>query len=163
MGTTRRLRTMRGCGHGRRRRRHQLRRNRRHRRRHRHHNRSMGLTVHANALIALASAASWGGGDFSGGMGAKASGGRVAGTIRFVIVAHLMSLVALAGILWGMHAGMPLDHARGVVVGVGDCGWGGRCAGAGGVLYCAEPGRHGGSGSGERGCWRLRFRHWYPA
>ncbi len=67
----------------------------------------MGLTIHENALIALASAASWGGGDFSGGMGAKASGGRVAGAIRFVILSHLISLVVLAGILWRLHAGIP--------------------------------------------------------
>jgi drug/metabolite transporter (DMT)-like permease len=67
----------------------------------------MGLTIHANALIALASAASWGGGDFSGGMGAKASGGSVAGAIRFVIVSHVISLVVLVGILVGLHAGMP--------------------------------------------------------
>ncbi len=67
----------------------------------------MGLTIHANALIALASAALWGGGDFSGGMGAKASGGSVAGAIRFVIVSHVISLVALVGILVGQHAGIP--------------------------------------------------------
>jgi drug/metabolite transporter (DMT)-like permease len=67
----------------------------------------MGLTIHANALIALASAASWGGGDFSGGMGAKASGGSVAGAIRFVIVSHVISLVVLVGILVGQRAGMP--------------------------------------------------------
>ena len=67
----------------------------------------MGLTIHANALIALASAALWGGGDFSGGMGAKASGGSVAGAIRFVILSHLISLVVLVGILVGLHAEMP--------------------------------------------------------
>jgi len=67
----------------------------------------MGLTIHENALIALASAASWGGGDFAGGMGAKASGGRVAGAIRFVILSHLISLVVLVGILVEQHAGMP--------------------------------------------------------
>jgi drug/metabolite transporter (DMT)-like permease len=67
----------------------------------------MGLTIHANALIALASAALWGGGDFSGGMGAKASGGSVAGAIRFVIVSHVISLVVLVGILVGQHVGLP--------------------------------------------------------
>ena len=67
----------------------------------------MGLTIHANALIALASAALWGGGDFSGGMGAKASGGSVAGAIRFVILSHLISLVVLVGILVGQHGGLP--------------------------------------------------------
>jgi drug/metabolite transporter (DMT)-like permease len=67
----------------------------------------MGLTIHANALIALASAALWGGGDFAGGMGAKASGGRVTGAIRLVIVSHLISLAVLVGILVGQRAEMP--------------------------------------------------------
>jgi drug/metabolite transporter (DMT)-like permease len=40
-------------------------------------------------------------------MGAKASGGSVAGAIRFVIVSHVISLVVLVGILVGQHAGMP--------------------------------------------------------
>jgi uncharacterized membrane protein len=66
----------------------------------------MRWTIHENALIALTAAASWGGGDFSGGMGAKASGGRVVGAIRFVM-AHAMSLVVLLGVLWSEHAGVP--------------------------------------------------------
>ena len=67
----------------------------------------MRWTIHENVLIALTAAASWGGGDFSGGMGAKASGGRVVGAIRFVIMAHAMSLVVLLGVLWSEHAGVP--------------------------------------------------------
>jgi uncharacterized membrane protein len=76
-----------------------------HRSRHRPHRKRMG-TMHANALIALAAAASWGGGDFSGGMGVKVAGGRVAGAIRFVIVAHAISLGVLLAILWTQHAGL---------------------------------------------------------
>ncbi len=71
----------------------------------------MALTIHENALIALTAAASWGGGDFSGGMGVKASGGRVAGAIRFVILAHGISLVVLLGILWEQHAALPHGFA----------------------------------------------------
>jgi drug/metabolite transporter (DMT)-like permease len=67
----------------------------------------MGLEIHSNALIALAAAASWGGGDFSGGMGAKAAGGRVPGAIRFVILAHAMSLCVLLVMLWERHAVLP--------------------------------------------------------
>jgi len=67
----------------------------------------MGLTIHENALIALTAAASWGGGDFSGGMGVKASGGKVAAAIRFVVLAHGISLMVMLGILWGRHAGLP--------------------------------------------------------
>ena len=67
----------------------------------------MRVMIHENALIALTAAASWGGGDFAGGMGAKASGGRVPGAIRFVILSHVISLVVLMGILVKMHAGLP--------------------------------------------------------
>ncbi len=67
----------------------------------------MALMIHENALIALTAAASWGGGDFSGGMGVKASGGRVSGAIRFVILAHGISLGVLLGMLWVRHAGLP--------------------------------------------------------
>ena len=59
----------------------------------------MGLPIHTNALIALAAAASWGGGDFSGGMAVKAVGGSTAGALRVVIVAHAVSLAVLLGIL----------------------------------------------------------------
>ena len=82
----------------------------------------MGLTIHENALIALLSAASWGGGDFSGGMGVKASGGRVAGAIRFVILAHAISLVVLLGMLWTRHAGLPRGAAAGWAVAAGVMG-----------------------------------------
>ncbi len=69
--------------------------------------------IHKNALIALAAAASWGGGDFSGGMGVKASGGQVRGAIRFVMLAYGMSLVVLVGMLWAQHAGLPHGAAVG--------------------------------------------------
>ena len=82
----------------------------------------MGFTIHENALIALASAASWGGGDFSGGMGVKASGGRVAGAIRFVILSHAISLVVLVGILWKLHAGVPHGAAVGWAIAGGVTG-----------------------------------------
>jgi drug/metabolite transporter (DMT)-like permease len=82
----------------------------------------MGVTIHENALIALAAAASWGGGDFSGGMGVKASGGRVRGAIRFVVLAHGISLVVMLGILWGRHAGLPHGAAVWWAMGAGVTG-----------------------------------------
>jgi len=82
----------------------------------------MRVLIHENALIALTAAASWGGDDFSGGMGAKASGGRLAGAIRFVIVSHAMSLVVLLGILFGQHAGMPHGAAVGWAIAGGVTG-----------------------------------------
>lgn len=62
----------------------------------------------ANILLALAAAASWGGGDFSGGMGVKATGGTTSGALRVVLIAHASSLAVLLGILWVQHA--PLPH-----------------------------------------------------
>jgi drug/metabolite transporter (DMT)-like permease len=67
----------------------------------------MGFAIHANALIALAAAASWGGGDFSGGMGVKAAGGSLVRAVRFVVLAHAMSLAVLLLVLWGMHTALP--------------------------------------------------------
>jgi drug/metabolite transporter (DMT)-like permease len=57
------------------------------------------MAIHDNALIALAAAASWGGGDFSGGMAVKSAGGSTGGALRVVIVAHAVSLAVLLGIL----------------------------------------------------------------
>ena len=75
-----------------------------------------------NTLLALSAAASWGGGDFSGGMGVKASGGRVAAAIRFVILAHGISLMVMLGILWGRHAGLPHGAAVGWAMAAGVTG-----------------------------------------
>jgi drug/metabolite transporter (DMT)-like permease len=51
--------------------------------------------LQANALLALAAAVLWGGGDFSGGMGAKYAGGSVRGALRVVMTSHLTSLIVL--------------------------------------------------------------------
>ncbi len=56
-----------------------------------------------SALIALAAAASWGGGDFSGGMGVKAAGGGLRGAVRFVLLAHSMSLAMLLVLVLWLH------------------------------------------------------------
>jgi drug/metabolite transporter (DMT)-like permease len=66
----------------------------------------MALMIHENALIALTAAASWGGGDFSGGLGVKAAGGGVSRAIRFVLLAHAISLVVLLAVLWGQHGAL---------------------------------------------------------
>ena len=50
----------------------------------------------ANALLALAAAVLWGGGDFSGGMGAKQAGGTMSGALRVVLTSHLASFTVLA-------------------------------------------------------------------
>jgi drug/metabolite transporter (DMT)-like permease len=74
----------------------------------------------ANILLALAAAAAWGGGDFSGAMGVKAAGGSTAGALRVVLIAHASSLAVLLAILGVQHA--PLPHGAplwwGLVAGV---------------------------------------------
>ena len=80
----------------------------------------MTPALSANILFALAAATTWGGGDFSGGMGVKAAGGTTAGALRVVVIAHASSLAVLLAILWLEHA--PLPHgaplAWGLVAGV---------------------------------------------
>lgn len=77
-----------------------------------------------NILLALAAAASWGGGDFSGGMGVKSTGGSAAGALRVVLIAHASSLAVLLAILMFQHAqwphGAPLvwGLAAGVTAGI---------------------------------------------
>jgi drug/metabolite transporter (DMT)-like permease len=76
--------------------------------------------LEANAMLALAAAVLWGGGDFSGGMGAKNAGGTMRGALRVVLTSHAASfcvLVVLASLLrdpfpqgaplwWGLLAGV---------------------------------------------------------
>jgi drug/metabolite transporter (DMT)-like permease len=62
----------------------------------------------AEVLVALTAAAAWGGGDFSGGMGVKAAGGSTAATVRFVLLAHATSLIALLIACGLLHP--PLPH-----------------------------------------------------
>lgn len=77
----------------------------------------------AGPLVALAAAASWGGGDFSGGMGVKHAGGSTAGALRVVLLAHGVSLAALLALLLLTHApwptGAPLVWALGAGVTAG--------------------------------------------
>ena len=49
----------------------------------------MGMLLHGNALLALAAAALWGGGDFSGGMGVKHAGGTMGVAIIGSVFASL--------------------------------------------------------------------------
>jgi drug/metabolite transporter (DMT)-like permease len=67
----------------------------------------MPLMIQSNALIALAAAAFWGGGDFSGGMGVKAEGGTTADALRVILTANALSLVGLMFLLWLRHAPVP--------------------------------------------------------
>jgi drug/metabolite transporter (DMT)-like permease len=63
--------------------------------------------LQANALLALAAAILWGGGDFSGGMGAKHAGGSVRGALRVVLTSHATSLIVLIVIALLRHDSFP--------------------------------------------------------
>jgi len=60
------------------------------------------------AWLALAAAFLWGGGDFAGGMGVKAAGGRLPGALRVVFLSHSTSLCLLVAI--AMLRGDPFPH-----------------------------------------------------
>ena len=78
-----------------------------------------------NALIALAAAALWGGGDFFGGMGVKQAGGSTKAALRFVVMSHCISFTVLLVILAMLRRPVPLGApaiwavAGGVAGGVG--------------------------------------------
>jgi drug/metabolite transporter (DMT)-like permease len=58
----------------------------------------MEMLVHGNALLALAAAVLWGGGDFSGGMSVKRAGGSMAAALQVILLSHSVSLIVLMGI-----------------------------------------------------------------
>jgi drug/metabolite transporter (DMT)-like permease len=81
----------------------------------------MNLTsLPAGPLFALAAALLWGGGDFSGGMGAKHAGGTMRSALRVVLLSHVTSFIVLlaiaglrgdvfphgAALAWGIGAGV---------------------------------------------------------
>lgn len=60
----------------------------------------MEMLLHGNALLALAAAVLWGGGDFAGGMGVKRAGGAMGGAIRVILLSHAMSFGVLSLLAW---------------------------------------------------------------
>jgi drug/metabolite transporter (DMT)-like permease len=80
----------------------------------------LNILRQGNALLALAAAVLWGGGDFAGGMGVRSAGGGVRAALRVVLLSHAASLTALVTIArmrgdafphgallaWGIAAGM---------------------------------------------------------
>lgn len=82
----------------------------------------MGILVHGNALLALAAAVLWGGGDFSGGMGAKHAGGTMGAALRIILVSHAASFSALLAIVWLRGDAFPQGAALWWGVGAGIAG-----------------------------------------
>jgi drug/metabolite transporter (DMT)-like permease len=60
----------------------------------------MDTLLHGNALLALAAAVSWGGGDFAGGMGVKRAGGGMPAALRVILLSHAMSFGVLSLVAW---------------------------------------------------------------
>jgi drug/metabolite transporter (DMT)-like permease len=60
----------------------------------------MEMVVHGNALLALAAAVLWGGGDFSGGMAVKSAGGTMGAALRVILLSHAVSLAILLALAW---------------------------------------------------------------
>jgi drug/metabolite transporter (DMT)-like permease len=80
----------------------------------------METLLHGNALLGLAAAVLWGGGDFSGGMGVKHAGGSMSAALRVILLSHFASFCVLfsiaylrgdafphgAALAWGLAAGV---------------------------------------------------------
>jgi drug/metabolite transporter (DMT)-like permease len=60
----------------------------------------MEMLLHGNALLALAAAVLWGGGDFSGGMSVKQAGGTMGVALRVILLSHTVSLGVLLVAAW---------------------------------------------------------------
>jgi len=73
--------------------------------------------LHLNALLALAAAVLWGGGDFSGGMGAKNAGGTMGGALRVILVSHAASFAVLVAV--ALSRGDSFPHGAPLAWGIG--------------------------------------------
>jgi len=82
----------------------------------------MEMLLHGNALLALAAAVLWGGGDFSGGMGAKHAGGTMGSALRVILVSHSASFTVLLAIVWMRGDAFPHGAALWWGVGAGVMG-----------------------------------------
>jgi drug/metabolite transporter (DMT)-like permease len=80
----------------------------------------MEMLLHGNALMALAAAVLWGGGDFSGGMGVKHAGGSMGAALRVILLSHCASFSVLVLIAWSRGDAFPHGAALvwGLVAGV---------------------------------------------
>ena len=109
--------------------------------------------LRGNAAMALAAAVLWGGGDFSGGMAVKLTGGRLAAALRVVLLAHTVSLVLLtaiacvrgdafphgAALWWGVGAGVLAAASLSVFYVALSRGAMGAAAAISGLLSAAIP------------------------
>jgi drug/metabolite transporter (DMT)-like permease len=76
----------------------------------------MEMLLHGNALLALAAAVLWGGGDFSGGMGVKHAGGSMGAALRVIVLSHCASFSVLLLVAWSRGDAFP--HGAALVWGL---------------------------------------------
>ena len=106
----------------------------------------MNVLPGGNALLALAAAVLWGGGDFSGGMGVKRAGGTIGAALRVVLLSHAASFSVLLAVAL---AAWRCASARGAA-GMGTRGGSGWWAVADLLLHCAVARGDGRVGGAER-------------
>jgi hypothetical protein len=111
-----------------------------------------GIACARNALLALAAAVLWGGGDFSGGMGVKSAGGGVGAALRVVLLSHATSFTVLVAI--ARLRGDAFPH--GALLAWGWRGVAGGLSLTASILRC-RAGRWA-RRLRSAGCWRRRFR-----
>jgi drug/metabolite transporter (DMT)-like permease len=129
----------------------------------------MEMGLHGNALLALAAAVLWGGGDFSGGMGVKHAGGTMGAALRVIVLSHTVSLGVLlvaawwrgdafphgAPFVWGLVAGMTAGVALACFYVALSRGAMGASAALSGLLAAAIPAAVSASAEGSPGLLRL--------
>ena len=129
----------------------------------------MEMLLHGNALLALAAAVLWGGGDFSGGMGVKYAGGTMGAALRVILLSHSVSLAVLlalalwrgdafphgAALLWGLAAGATAGVALACFYVALSRGAMGASAALSGVLAAAIPAAVSAVAEGSPGLLRL--------
>ena len=129
----------------------------------------MGMLLHGNALLALAAALLWGGGDFSGGMGVKHAGGTMGAALRVILLSHAVSLGILlvaawwrgdafphgAPLVWGLVAGATAGIALACFYVALSRGAMGASAALSGLLAAAIPAAVSAGAEGSPGLLRL--------
>jgi drug/metabolite transporter (DMT)-like permease len=129
----------------------------------------MEMGLHGNALLALAAAVLWGGGDFSGGMGVKHAGGTMSAALRVIVLSHAVSLGVLlvaawwrgdafphgAPLVWGLVAGATAGIALACFYVALSRGAMGASAALSGLLAAAIPAAVSASAEGSPGLLRL--------
>jgi uncharacterized membrane protein len=129
----------------------------------------MEMLVHGNALMALAAAVLWGGGDFSGGMGVKQAGGSMGAALRVILLSHCMSFCVLAlaawargdaflhgaSLAWGLVAGVTAGVALACFYIALSRGAMGASAALSGLLAAAIPAAFSASEEGSPGLLRV--------